>query len=234
MTKDNSKKRKIFIVDDHPLLRRGLIQLINQEQELVACGEADNAYKAMEAIKGLIPDLAIVDISLQGPNGIELIKDIKTYYPKLPILVLSMHDESLYAERALRAGAKGYIMKQEATEKVIKAIYRILNEGAIYVSDKIVAKMMDKFITAQSTQNSNSPLECLTNRELEIFQLIGQGMGTRQIADNLCLSVRTIETHRANIKKKFNLKNALELVRYAIQVTQNENFSLKMKDEKLS
>ena len=208
-------KANVVIVDDHPIVRQGLAQLLNGEADFMVCGEADNARKAMAAITDLKPDLAIVDITLQGTNGIELIKNIVAQWPELPILVLSMHDESLYAERALRAGAKGYVMKQEATEKLTGALRRILN-GQIYVSEKLADKMMRKAIDGKSVQDT-SPVAVLSDRELEVLQLIGQGHGTRQIAEDLNLSVKTIESHRAHIKEKLNLKTAPEMVRFAVQ-----------------
>jgi DNA-binding NarL/FixJ family response regulator len=175
----------------------------------------------MKAIKELGPSMAVVDISLRETSGIELIKDINVQYPNLPVLALSMHDESLYAERALRAGAKGYIMKAEATEKVITAIRKILN-GEIYVSDKMAAKMMRKLVGAKA-EISTSSVERLSDRELEVFHLIGKGYGTRQISERLHLSVKTIETYRAHIKEKLSLANAAELLRYAIQWVGSQN-----------
>lgn len=213
-------KAKVLIVDDHPIVRQGLTQLLNGEADLVVCGEAETARRAMAAITELDPDLAIVDITLQGTNGIELIKNIVAQWPELPILVLSMHDESLYAERALRAGAKGYVMKQEATEKLTGALRRILN-GQIYVSEKLADKMMRKAIDGKSVHDA-SPVSALSDRELEVLQLIGQGQGTRQIAEDLNLSVKTIESHRAHIKEKLNLKTAPEMVRFAVQWVNQE------------
>lgn len=210
-------KIKIFIIDDHPIVRDGLTQLINQEKDLMACGEAENAHNAVNAIQSLKPDLVIVDISLQGSSsGIELIKDMKQLYPDLYILVLSMHDESFYAERALRAGAKGYVMKQEASEKIIEAIHEILNEK-MYISSDIATRMLGKFISNRSSKSLYSSIDLLTNRELEVFRLIGQGHKTSQIANLLCLSVNTIHTHYSNIKRKLKLKNAVELIRHAVQ-----------------
>lgn len=211
---------KVLIVDDHPIVRQGLAQLLNGESDFIVCGEAENARKAMAAIASLQPDLAIVDITLQGTNGIELIKNIVAQWPELPILVLSMHDESLYAERALRAGAKGYVMKQEATEKLTGALRRILN-GQIYVSERLADKMMRKAIDGKSMADS-SPVAILSDRELEVLQLIGQGHGTRQIAEDLSLSVKTIESHRAHIKEKLNFKTAPEMVRFAVQWVNQE------------
>jgi DNA-binding NarL/FixJ family response regulator len=213
------RKRKIFIVDDHPIVRRGLSQMINQETDLTVCGEADSAQHALESLKKSQPDLMIVDISLQGIDGIELIKIIKTRYENLPVLVVSMHDESLFAERALRVGAKGYIMKQEAIEKMMEAIRRVLR-GELYISEGVSANIVKRFINGKA-ENSQSAIEILSDRELEVFQLIGQGVGTRQIADNLNVSIKTVESYRANIKEKLKLKNATELMKHAIHWVNN-------------
>jgi DNA-binding NarL/FixJ family response regulator len=208
-------KRKIVIVDDHPIVRRGLADLINHEDDLLVCGQASDAYEAMDMIEAMKPDLAIVDISLEGKSGMEAIRDIKIKHPDLPVLVLSMHDEALYAERALRAGAKGYIMKQEATEKVITAIRKVLG-GQVYVSDGMAAKIVNKFAGSVRDVGA-SAIDRLSDRELEVFCLIGQGYGTRQIAERLHLSIKTIETYRAHIKGKLSLSSAAELLRYAVQ-----------------
>ena len=208
-------KTRILIVDDHPIVRQGLAELINHENDLVVCGQAEDAHEAMKAIKDLSPSMAIIDISLKETSGLELIKDTHSQYPDLPVLALSMHDEMLYAERALRAGAMGYIMKQEATENVIVAVRRILG-GEIYVSDKMAARMVRKLVTGQ-IEPTTSQVESLSDRELEVFHLIGKGHGTRQISERLHLSVKTIETYRAHIKEKLNLADAAELLQYAIQ-----------------
>jgi DNA-binding NarL/FixJ family response regulator len=209
------ERTRIIIVDDHPIIRKGLSELINHEDDLVVCGQAEDAHEAMDVIKTLKPDIAVVDISLKETSGIELIKDLRTQYPNLPVLALSMHDESLYAERALRAGAKGYIMKAEATEKVITAIRKVLT-GELYVSDRMAAKMVRKLV-GSGPAIGTSPIDRLSDRELEVFLLIGQGRGTRQIADKLHLSIKTIETYRAHMKEKLNLENAAELLQYAIR-----------------
>jgi DNA-binding NarL/FixJ family response regulator len=219
--KTNEKKANILIVDDHPIVRQGLTELVNHEKDLVVCGQAEDANKAMKAVKELKPDLAIVDISLKETSGMELIKDLNAQYPNLPVLALSMHDESLYAERVLRAGARGYVMKAEATEKVIIAIRKILN-GEICISDKMASKMMRKLVRGNSEINA-SPVELLSDRELEVFQLIGKGFGTRQIAERLYLSIKTIETYRAHIKEKLNLVDSAELLQYAIQWVNSRN-----------
>ncbi len=206
-------KTKVLLVDDHPVLRRGLSQLINQESDMMVCGEAEDAPKAFEAVGQLEPDVVVVDVSLKGSNGIELLKNLKARYPNLPVLVLSMHDESLYAERALRAGGLGYIMKDEAFEQVLVAIRQVL-KGDIFLSEKMKSRMLQQVAFGKG-KVVNSPIEKLTDRELEVFRLIGQGHGTRQIAEELHLSVRTVEAYREYIKEKLNLKNATELVQHA-------------------
>jgi DNA-binding NarL/FixJ family response regulator len=208
--------RKIMLVDDHPVLREGLAQLINQEPDLTICGQYDDAARAFAAMETECPDLVIIDLSLKGSSGLELVKNSRASHPKLLILVLSMHDETLYAERVLRAGAAGYIMKQEASEKILGAIRRVLH-GDIYLSEKMGSKLMHQLIGGKSREVA-SALERLSDRELEVFGLIGQGKGTRQIAEHLHLSVKTIESHRAHIKEKLNLKDANELVHTAIRV----------------
>lgn len=213
--KTKEQKTRILIVDDHPIVRQGLTELINHEEDLAVCGQAEDAPDAMVIIKELKPDMVIIDISLKETSGMELIKDIKAQYPNLPALALSMHDESLYAERALRAGAKGYVMKAEATERVITAIRKILS-GEIYVSDRMAVKMVRKLVGGKSDVGT-SPIDPLSDRELEVFLLIGQGYGTRQIAEKLYLSVKTIETYRAHIKEKLNLASSAELLQYAIK-----------------
>jgi len=209
------KKARILIVDDHPIVRQGLAELINQEHDLEVCAQAADAREAMKAVKTLNPDMIIIDIALKETSGVDLIKDIKARHPRLPVLALSMHDESVYAERALRAGAKGYIMKQEATEEVIVAIRKVLS-GQVYASETITEKMVSKFINGP-TDASASPVDQLSDRELEVFILIGKGYGTRKIADKLYLSVKTIETYRAHLKEKLGLADSTELLRYAIQ-----------------
>ncbi|MHC4331056.1 MAG: response regulator transcription factor [Planctomycetota bacterium] len=213
--KSDENKARIVIVDDHPIVREGLADLINKEDDLVVCGEAEDAYQAMEVISELEPDIVIVDISLQDTSGLELIKDIKVQYPSLPVLTLSMHDESLYAERALRAGAKGYIMKREATTNVVMAIRRVLN-GQVYLSERMATQMVDKLVGGKP-EESTSPIDRLTDRELEVFSLLGQGNGTREISERLHLSVKTIETYRSRIKEKLNLGSGSELLQHAFQ-----------------
>lgn len=212
-------KQKVLIVDDHPILRKGLAMLINQEPDLVVIAEADNAQKALEMIEKHKPDMLIVDISLPGIDGIELIKTVKLRYRNLPSLVVSMHDECLFAERALRAGARGYIMKQEALERVLVAIRRIL-AGEIFVSDKITTNMLEKLVSIDG-KATNSAVDLLSNRELTVFRMIGQGIKTSQIAEKLHLSVKTIESYRSHIKEKLKLNDGTDLLKYAIQWVQN-------------
>src|SRR5580698_2393533 len=194
-------KKNIFIVDDHPIVRQGLALLINRESDLAVCGDAEEANSARPRIEDLKPDLVIVDISLNGPDGLELLKSIRARDPNLPVLILSMLDELLYAERALRAGANGYIMKQQATEQVLVAIRRILG-GEIYVSERMSNKMLHLFVGGSPAAHQSSPVADLTDRELEVFRLIGEGHGTRQIADELHLSIKTVESYQAHIKEK--------------------------------
>jgi len=209
------RKKTVFVVDDHPIVRQGLALLINQEADLTVCGEAEEMHSALSAIQALRPDILIVDISLNGPDGLELLKNIRLGAPRLPVLILSMHDESIYAERALRAGANGYIMKQEATEKVLVALRRILS-GEIYVSDRIANNMLQHYVRGVNP-SEHSSISDLTDRELEVFRLIGEGHGTRQIAEALHLSVKTVESYQAHIKEKLSLRSARELVQHAVQ-----------------
>ena len=213
-------RKRILVVDDHPIVRQGLALLINREPDLVVCGEAEEAMGAMHVLASARPDVLIVDISLNGPDGLDLLKNIRTTHPTLPVLILSMHEESIYAERALRAGANGYIMKQEATEKVLVAVRRILS-GEIYVSDRVANKMLKHYITGAGTLRDSSIAD-LSDRELEVFRLIGDGHGTRQIAEELHLSIKTVESYQAHIKEKLSLRSARELMQHAIQWNMNE------------
>ena len=207
-------RKKIFIVDDHPMMREGLAQLIGHETDLVVCGEADDAAQALEQIEKLQPDLALVDITLRSTSGLELIKDLRIRAPALSILVISMHDESLYAERVLRAGGRGYVMKQEGGKKLMEAIRQVLS-GKTYVSERISAKIFDLF-SGRPTESS-SPVERLTDREFEVFRLIGQGLSTKQIAEKLRVSAKTVEVHRVNIKQKLKVATAAELIHFAVR-----------------
>jgi len=216
-----AKKYRVLLVDDHPIVRQGLALLIDREADLSVCGEADGAHSAFHAMETLRPDIVLLDISLNGPDGLEVLKEIRMKSGSLPVLILSMHDESIYAERAMRAGANGYIMKQEATEKVLIAIRRIL-QGDVYLSDRLTTTMLQQYVRG-GAHTKSSPLLNLTDRELEVFRLIGEGHGTRQIADELHLSVKTIESYQAHIKEKLALRNARELVQHAIEWTVNLN-----------
>jgi DNA-binding NarL/FixJ family response regulator len=207
-------KRKVLVVDDHPIVREGMALLINREPDLTVCAAAEESNAALEAIESLRPDLAIVDISLPGRDGLELLKMIRAKDPQMPVLILSMHGETTYAERALRAGANGYIMKQEATDKVLVAIRRILNRE-IYVSEEIGNRMLRHLVGVHD--NGRSPMDGLSDRELEVFRRMGEGQSTRQIAEELHLSVKTIETHQARLKEKLSLRTSRELVQYAIE-----------------
>ena len=215
------KKSRVFLVDDHPIVRQGLTLLVNREPDLTVCGEAENAQAAMQAVVVAKPDILVLDISLNGPDGLDLLKTIRSRYPSLPVLVLSMHDESVYAERALRAGAQGYIMKQEATDKVLVALRRILGRE-IYVSERIANRMLQHFIGSPAVGKPSSIAD-LTDRELEVFRLIGEGHSTRQIAEELHISVKTVESYQAHIKEKLSLRNARELVQHAIQWVTSED-----------
>ncbi|MGA3194099.1 MAG: response regulator transcription factor [Terriglobales bacterium] len=215
-----TRKNRVFVVDDHPIVRQGLALLINREWDLQVCGEAEDAQTAIQWVATARPDILVVDISLNGPDGLDLLKDIRIRYPEMPVLILSMHDESLYAERALRAGAQGYIMKQEATEKVLVALRRILNHE-IYVSERIANRMLQRYIGSPSIGKPSSIAD-LTDRELEVFRLIGEGHSTRQIAEELHISVKTVESYQAHIKDKLSLRSARELVQHAIQWSINE------------
>jgi DNA-binding NarL/FixJ family response regulator len=212
---DASQKKRIFIVDDHPIVREGLTLMMNRQPDLMVCGEAEEAAGALQAISTIHPDFLIIDISLNGPDGLDLLKSIRVRFPAIPVLILSMHDESIYAERALRAGAHGYIMKQEATERVLVAVRQIL-EGKVYVSDRIANRMLQQYISGSDSEK-HSPIAVLSDRELEVFRLIGEGHSTRKIAEELHLSVKTVESYQAHIKDKLALKSGRELVQRAIQ-----------------
>jgi DNA-binding NarL/FixJ family response regulator len=218
------KKSNVLIVDDHPIVRQGIAQLINHEEDMRVCCEAGDADMALELIaknKGCCTtDIVLVDMSLPGISGIELVKILRSRFPGIHILVISMHDETLYAERALRAGAKGYIMKQEATEKVLIAIRHILS-GEVYVSEKMRSKILQRMIDSRF-EAPTSPVSHLSDKELDVLRLIGKGLRTSDIATELNRSVKTVEAHRANLKDKLGLKNATELVRFAVQWVESE------------
>jgi DNA-binding NarL/FixJ family response regulator len=223
-TSTSTEKRRIFLVDDHAILRQGLANVLNQQENLTVCGEAGNPAEALVAIERLQPDLAVVDVSLRLGDGLELLKDLRARQPQLITLVLSMHDEALYAERALRAGARGYVMKLEKIDRLLLAINRVLS-GAIYVSDHVAAqavrRLADGTTSHELEEKPDAYVERLTDRELQVFRLIGRGLGTRLIAETLHLSRKTIESHREHIKAKLGLKNGSELIQRAIQWAQH-------------
>ena len=208
-------KHKVLIIDDHPILRQGLAKLLNDQQDLVVCGEAETPPQAVRAVADLHPDLVLLDLTLADGDGLELCKQLHDLHPHLPILIVSMHDESLYAERCLHAGAMGYVMKQEPPAKVVAAIRRVLG-GDVYLSDVMAAKLL-RGLSKTRGHDERPPLERLTDRELQIFRLIGQGQSVRAIAESLFLSTKTVETHKENIKQKLGLKTSNDLLRYAIE-----------------
>jgi DNA-binding NarL/FixJ family response regulator len=215
------EKRRIFIVEDHPITRRGLVELINHEADLVVCGEADLASRALEQIKTLKPDLALVDITLPRKSGLVLIKDIRLWTPDVYVLVLSLHDENLYAERVLKAGGHGYIMKNEGGEKLLQAIRHVL-QGETYVSDSVSRRIVETF-AGRRKDAGDATLGRLTEREFEVFQLIGQGLPTIEIGQRLHLSPKTIDSHRLHIKEKLQLRSLPELMRYAVRWAATED-----------
>jgi DNA-binding NarL/FixJ family response regulator len=219
-TQPQTAKSRVFLVDDHAMFREGLRQLIDREPDLMVCGDAAAAHEAMQGITESQPDLVIVDISLAGASGIDLIKALKSQYEDLLVLVVSMHDESLYAERALRAGAMGYVMKQEPAKTVKTAIRKVL-AGDMHLSEKLASSLVSRFMHGAPDQPA-TPIETLSDRELEVFRMLGQGKGTRQIAADLGVSVATINSFRNRIKEKLDLKTSTEVMLHAIQWVQSE------------
>jgi DNA-binding NarL/FixJ family response regulator len=213
----SSNKTRVLIVDDHPMTRTGLAFLVNHQPDMTTCYEAQNAAEALEGVLNTTPDLVLTDFTLPDKNGLELIKDIRAVRPDLPILVISMHEESLYAERVLRAGARGYITKEEGGERLMRAIRHVLS-GTIYVSDKMSARILELFSGGASRQQ-RSLVQSLTDREFETFELFGEGLSTQQIARRLCVSIKTVSAHRANIKKKLQLRTTNALIAYAARWT---------------
>ncbi len=205
--------KRLLLIDDHPIMRHGLAQLIRAEDGLDVCGEAGNARDGLTAVGELKPDLVVIDLTLPDKNGLELLKDIQAQFPGTLCLVLSMHDETMYGERALRAGARGYIMKEAAADHLITAARKVLS-GGIYVSDSMTSRMMEQVVGHRAKAAS---LESLTDRELEVLEMIGQGVATKNIAERLCISARTVEAHRAHIKDKLAITEGAALVRYAVQ-----------------
>jgi DNA-binding NarL/FixJ family response regulator len=210
-----TRKRRIFLVDDHPLVREGLANLINGQNDLIVCGEAEDSAGAITGIAKTRPDVALVDISLKNESGLELVKNLESQFPLVALIVLSMHDEALYAERALRAGARGYVMKRESTKSVLASIRRVLG-GGVYVSERVVNSMARRFSSSPKGVES-SPVERLSDRELEIFRLLGQGRTTAQIAEDLHLSLKTVQAYCARAKEKFGVSSLGELLRAAIR-----------------
>jgi DNA-binding NarL/FixJ family response regulator len=221
--KAKSAAKRVLIVDDHPMMRQGLAQLIDNEPDLKVVAEADTGGEGLDIVVAQKLDLAVLDISLPDKNGLELIKDIRSVKPELPVLIMSMHDEALYAERVLRAGARGYIMKQEGGKKLLQAIRQVLT-GQIYVSEKMSARILETF-SGRRPDETASPVTRLSDREFEVFQLIGQGKSTKEIAQHLSLSVKTVEVHRAKIKEKLSLITATDLVRYAVRWSEAQGTS---------
>lgn len=213
MTAIKPSRAKIVVVDDHPFIRRGLAEVLNHEEDLMVCGEADTLQGALEQVERVRPDVVVVDIALQGRSGLELIKVLRSRWPKIITLVLSMHDERLYAERTLRAGARGYLMKGEAAPNMLAAIRRVLS-GDVYLSPQMNATLLSRLADGQG---GRAAIDRLSDRELDVWRLIGQGRGTREIAEALHLSVKTIETHRQHIQSKLHLDTAAQLVQQAIQ-----------------
>lgn len=216
---------KILIVDDHPILRMGMRELLNQEEGFEVCGLAENISSARKAIAEKSPDLVIVDISLAGDNGLDLVKEMSSSNLGIPVLVLSMHDESVWAERAIRAGARGYIMKKEAAETIVAAVRNIM-AGKVHVSEAIMSQLLDKFHLNPDSSHASTE-DTLTDRELEVFRLIGSGLSTREIADRMNLGIKTIGTYRDRIKQKLSIKSAAELTRRAVLWTEKDSFGNK-------
>jgi DNA-binding NarL/FixJ family response regulator len=212
-------KSSVLIVDDHPILRHGIAQLLNREPDLEVRAEAGDRDEALAALSQQPIDLAVVDLSLEGVSGIELLKTVRERHPRVRCLVLSMHDETLYAERALRAGARGYVMKQEATRRITTAL-RCVREGRIYVSEQLASQLVSRLVDISASAGA-SPLDVLSDREIEVLRLIGQGYKTGEIAQTLARSVNTVDAHRANIKRKLNLKSGAELARVAFQLSED-------------
>jgi DNA-binding NarL/FixJ family response regulator len=212
--------KRLLLVDDHPIIRHGLVQLISAEEDLEVCGEAGTAADGLKSVTEHAPDLVVSDLTLPDKHGLEFIKDLRVMNPHTKVIVLSMHDESLYAERALRAGARGYLMKEAAADHLIRAVRRVLG-GEIYLSDKMSTAMLE-LISGQRKTASSAGVDRLTDRELEVLQLIGSGRGTRQIADQLHVSMRTIDAHRAHLKDKLQLPEENALVRYAVRWVENQ------------
>ena len=213
-----AEKTRVFLVDDHPLVREWLTTLIRQQSDLIVCGEADDTPQALQAIPKAKPDVAVIDLSLKSGSGLELIKDLKQICPEVAIVVLSMHDELLYAERAFRAGALGYVMKRDSTKKIVEAI-RLVGDGKRYMSEHVAGVMAEKLVSGQ--KDNAAPVTLLSDRELEVFELLGQGLETSRIAESLHVSVKTVQAFYARIKEKFKLATERELLREAVRWQEN-------------
>jgi DNA-binding NarL/FixJ family response regulator len=209
------KQAKILVVDDHPITRHGLVQLLNCEPDLAVCGEADSAQKALALMKPLQPDLVLSDITMTGKSGLDLVKEMQSLHPEVPVLALSMHDETIYAERVLRAGGRGYLMKSAGGAELLKAVRRVLR-GEIYVSKELSTKILGSF-SGKRAGTGDSRLTALTDREFEVFQLLGQGLSAREIGKRMHISSKTVDTHRLHIKEKFQLRTMPELMRHAVR-----------------
>ena len=205
----------MLVVDDHPMTRYGIVRLIEQEPDLVVCGEAENASRALAAVKALKPQVVLADLTMPGGEGLEFIKDMRSLHPEVAVLVVSMHDEALYAERALRAGARGYIMKNEGGEKLVEAVRQVL-QGKTYVSENMSGKVLEIF-SGRRRREDDTTIGKLTDREFEVFRLLGQGMTTREIGQQLRLSTKTVETHRLHVREKLGLKSGPALIKYAVR-----------------
>jgi DNA-binding NarL/FixJ family response regulator len=210
---EKKNRSRVFIVDDHPVVRDGLKNLIEQEEDLVVCGEAADAATALKTIPQTSPDVALVDLSLEHSTGLELVKDLRNQYPELPVIVLSMHDELVYGERSVRSGARGYLMKGESSQRVVSAIRSVL-EGEVFLSDRLMAQIASRLSHAKTTRPA---IERLSDRELEVFQMLGQGTSTTAIAEKLSLSVKTVQMYVARAKEKFGVTSARELMREAVR-----------------
>jgi DNA-binding NarL/FixJ family response regulator len=213
--------RRVLLIDDHPFMRAGLAQLINAQRDLTVCGEAGNPSEAFRSLAQVKPDLVLSDLTMPGRSGLEFIKDLRAVEPNLAVLVVSMHDEVVFAERALRAGARGYIMKEAGGENLLAAIRQVLR-GEVYVSPRMSSRILND-LAARRPRGSNSPIERLTDREFEVFQLIGQGKSTRDVAEQLHLSSKTVDVHRSHLKAKLGLKGATALIRHAVRWVETQS-----------
>lgn len=208
-------RKRILLVDDHPMTRYGMAQLLRQQCEFEVCGEADTAHRALAAVESLQPDLVLADLTMPGKHGLEFVKDMRAMHPEVAVLVVSMHDETLYAERVLKAGGRGYVMKHVGGKELLRAVRRVL-DGHVYLSNVMAEKALDAFSDRRS-QTSDSVIGQLTDRELQVFQCLGQGMTSREIGQQLHMGVKTVETHRRHVREKLNLKTGPELIKFAVR-----------------